>query len=286
NQQEYRLQELIEEQYDQFPFLKHVQVKYWPELYHSLKHLIKMNNEQQDYINQYYQLKEKQVTIQQNLYKLLENLNIEYQQKSIIELFKIIHKAIQTQKNIRMELEQNNKQINEIQNRQTDLTEKINLYEQEISHLFSIANVTKEEDFRKNANKLQEKQALEQKVEELNEQLSIMFSEDVWCQIVKSNLSQKNLDLLEQKYTLEINELEDQAEQVRQQLADLNADLLNMESSGSYSNTMHQFYMEKEQLKKLTLDWAIYKTAKEMLVETKRSYREKYLTKVIDRTSY
>src|SRR5690625_2958824 len=154
NQQEYRLQELIEEQYDQFPFLKHVQVKYWPELYHSLKHLIKMNNEQQDYINQYYQLKEKQVTIQQNLYKMIENLNNENKQKTIIELIKIIHKANQTQKNIRMELEQNNKQINEIQNRQTDLTEKINLYEQEISHLFSIANVTKEEDFRKNANKL------------------------------------------------------------------------------------------------------------------------------------
>lgn len=68
-------------------------------------------------------------------------------------------------------------------------------------------------------------------------------------------------------------------------MADLNADLKNMESSEIYSQTMHQYTMEKEQLAKLAKEWAVLKTAKEMLVETKRKYRDKYLTDVMDRTS-
>ena len=48
---------------------------------------------------------------------------------------------------------------------------------------------------------------------------------------------------------------------------------------------MHQYMMEKEQLAKLAKEWAVFKTAKEILSETKRVYRDKYLTDVMDRTS-
>src|SRR5690625_5498028 len=42
--------------------------------------------------------------------------------------------------------------------------------------------------------------------------------------------------------------------------------------------------MEKEELNKLVREWTVLKTAKEMLKETQRNYRNKHLTKVIHKT--
>src|SRR5690625_308164 len=48
---------------------------------------------------------------------------------------------------------------------------------------------------------------------------------------------------------------------------------------------MHQYQMENEELATLATEWAVLKTAKEILVETKIKYRDTYLTDVIERTS-
>lgn len=284
-QQEFRLHEQIEEQYNHYSFLRHIEIKYWPELYHSLKNLMKKNNEHEGYVNQLKQLKKNQAIIQQSLYQLLDKLNINFHQKSTTELFEVIHKIIQTQKNKQIEIAQFNKQMSEIRDQKLKLTEKINIYEQEIDELFSIAKVKTEEDFHLKAKQLKEKQTLELKVKKLREQLQLTFSDDTWQKNVENKLTETDLDLLKQRKKLEMKALEDQIEKIRQKQSDLNASLLNLESSESFSTTMHQFYMEKEQLNKLTIEWAILKTAKEMLDHTKKSYRNKYLAKVISRTS-
>src|SRR5699024_9552202 len=99
------------------------------------------------------------------------------------------------------------------------------------------------------------------------------------------NLDEKSLELEYELIKTDIEEVDDLIDQKRQDLADLNAMITSMETSETYSNIMHQFNVETEQLQKIARKWAVLKTAKEVLTETKRKYRDKYLTKVIEETS-
>lgn len=284
-QQEQRLHKQIKEQLDHYSFLKNIEVKYWPKLFHSLKDLLRLNDERQQCMNHYKQLKEKQLTIHQFVDKLAKQVNIEQKERSTNELFVGLTQFLQTEKSKKIAIEQNAQTIREHKNRLSEIKVKIDLYEKEISKLLSIAEVNTEEDFYQKEKLLLEKQAIETEINKTKEQLIAIFPEDGWKKFIDRNMTQTDINLLEQKEKRKIKDLEYQIERVRQQLADLNADILKMESSESYSKTMHQFYMEKEQLKKLSIDWAVLKVAKEMLDQTKKSYREKYLTRVIDKTS-
>src|SRR5699024_1827234 len=117
-------------------------------------------------------------------------------------------------------------------------------------------------------------------------QLQTMLSEEAY----RSLMEKESADgyLLQEKYeqkTTKLKQLDEEIAEKQQQLADVHADIANMEASGTYSEHLHRFTMERERLKQLAEEWAVLKTAKEMLAETKRDYREKYLNKVIQRTT-
>src|SRR5690625_7512938 len=93
--------------------------------------------------------------------------------------------------------------------------------------------------------------------------LARLFTEQAYKALIEKESFDEHIlhDEVEQ-VTMEMNELEKKLETKRQQLAEVNADLAAMETSETYSKTLHQFQMEQEQLKKSTADWAGRKTAK------------------------
>lgn len=83
----------------------------------------------------------------------------------------------------------------------------------------------------------------------------------------------------------EARQLEERLEKKRQELSDVRALLAKMERSESYSIMSHRFQLEKDQLRKQVKQWAMYRTAKQVLEETKLVYQQEYLPKAMVLTS-
>lgn len=285
-QTEQRLHNQISEQIDHYSFLKNIDVQYWPELFHALKNLFRLNEEHQQQVEDYNRLTEDQENIRQSVHTIAKKVHITYEDQKTTEIFEALKDFLQVQNNKKISYEQSERALIEYRNRKLEIAKKMSIYEQEISKLFKVAQVSSEEDYHKKAKQLTEKQAVARELQKVIKQLSATFSHDTWKKYADCNDTQTEIYSQEQQKKSQISDLENQMEQVRQQLADVNADIDQMESSESYSETMHQYYMEKEQLKKLSIDWAIFKTAREMLDQTKKNYRQKYLSRIIDKTSY
>src|SRR5699024_12296834 len=104
-----------------------------------------------------------------------------------------------------------------------------------------------------------------------------IFTSEDWQEFIEEIPQENTVEVHYQQDQLEIERLEQQIDHYRQTKADLNAELMKMESSEAYSLMMHQFQMEKETFNRTAIEWAILKTAKEMLLEKKRNNRDKYL---------
>lgn len=284
-QQEHRLQAQINEQIERYPFLRGIKVNYWPELYHSLTRLLRMKHERDQDLATYKELEQKQLSIQQGLTQLANQVNISHQEQTVPSLFSALHEFLQEQLNKQQTIHQQQQALVEAVDRLSHIQEKIKHYEAEMTQLFSLADVNSEEAFHQQANRFEEKETLSMELQELKEQIKSMFPITIWERLLHDPVSQTEIKLQIETSGQQIKELEEKIEHVRQQLAEHKAEIVHLESSDAYSQTMHQFTLEREQLRKLAIDWAIVKTAKEMLAQTKKRYREKYLTQVLAKTS-
>src|SRR5699024_11480235 len=111
------------------------------------------------------------------------------------------------------------------------------------------------------------------------------FPQETCEHIMQEQPNQNDLHISYQQLQADIHNTEMELEEKRQQLADAKAQLKQLESSESYSELNHRMMMEKEQLQQMANKWAIQKVAKEMLVEAKRVYQEKYLATTIEKTA-
>lgn len=284
-QHERRLQAQINEQIERHPFLQGIEVTYWPDLSQSLKQLIQMKQEQAQYMTTYEQIKQEQSSMSRLLVHLAEQVNIKHQELQISSLFDALQVCLQDQLNKRQSIQHQEQVMHEEQDHLNKLQEKMRHYETEMSYLFSLADVDSEEAFYQTANRFEQKASLTKEIQELKEQIVSLFPKTIWEKLLEDSVSQTEINLQIEKNREQIEELEEKIDNMRQQLAELKAEIGQLESSDAYSKTLHQFSIEKEQLRKLSIDWAVVKTAKEMLAQTKKRYRESYLTQVLEKTS-
>src|SRR5699024_9242380 len=119
----------------------------------------------------------------------------------------------------------------------------------------------------------------------LEHQITTILTQSEFQAMLNDSFHSLDLNRQIEHAELSIEDLNNKIEETRQELANENVKLTNMETSEDYSKTVHRFQMEREQLQKWAYEWSVLKTAKDTLVETKRIYRDKYLYKVIDKTS-
>src|SRR5699024_9001176 len=212
--------------------------------------------------------------------------------------------------------------LHENKERQQHLVENINTYQNKIKQLYHMANVNDEESFYKKANDLERFEQLQISINKINAQFLSIFKSEEWNHLIHSIPKESVLEMEIQNNKADIEKIENKIENIRQQIADFHADLLRMETSEDYSRTMYQFDLEKNKIENIrqqiadfhadllrmetsedysramyqfdleknklndmAREWAVLKTAKETLNETKRCYRNKYLNRVIDRTT-
>ncbi|WP_163971345.1 ATP-binding protein [Oceanobacillus halotolerans] len=281
-----RFQDKLEETYRDFPFLKRIAITYWPSFYHSLKQLINSNRQLQQIKNMVAKLENWQQDFHQEITQFYAenswNTNSQNLEELIAELEHLLEEARYTKGLVT----QYTKWIEENVHRQRELTKQISIIEREIEDLFQIANVTTEEAFYERAKVFQVKQQLVDKENELRLQLASWYADlDENALQAKANtdalLLERKKELIEQT----ISQVETTREATRQTLSEVKADLQKMEETEDYSTTIHRFSVEQESLNRMAKEWAIRKTAKEMLTKTKHTYRDHYLDKIVAQTS-
>ena len=280
-----RITEQLKTEQINYPFLKQINIAFWPEFYHSLKHLLRSHSQKREDLERYQQIEQSQQTFANQCQRFFEQINWESVNETLELQLDLLEKILADARDITSMIKQYDNWVKENSEQQRILQQKMKAYEQEIDSLFNLANVDNEEAFLKKAKQLEEKEKVTDKRNQMIHQLARLFSEQAYKALIEKESFDEHIlhDEVEQ-VTMEMNELEKELETKRQQLAEVNADLAALETSETYSKTLHQFQMEQEQLKKSAEEWAVLKTAKEMLAETKRNYREKYIDKVIHRT--
>ncbi len=264
----------------QYPFLKGINVTYWLEIYHHLKHLIRLSREENRLADTLKQRTEKQDRFFERLNVFLNSSKWGKQDSTQEEKIVVLEKWI-------LHYEENESEKLHYQHLYKETTEqllsvkkKLTVYEETYNELLRYAQVQDENAYYERANLLSEKKQLQVTVARLEEQLQSFLRDenavipDEPEMVEQSNTVKQNIALLEK-------DMED----YRQQLADVKAELTQLEISGEYSEAFHTFSMEKEELHQSVRKWAVLKTAKGILEETKRKYRDKYLRRVIEKTS-
>ncbi|MFD2042780.1 AAA family ATPase [Ornithinibacillus salinisoli] len=282
---EKRLQGKILEQRELFPFLKVVDVTYWPEIYHALKNVLRMHQEKEELEKQAAHISNGLTTFTTEVEAFLKEENMVEIPNNLELQLRLIEEERNSIDKMKLEMQQIDQLLVENEKQQQELRQKNRIFEKEIHSLFIGAEVEDEDAYYKRANQLKQKHEWETLRERIVRKYQVIFSKDQWDDFLVETPKQSNLELELEQVREKKAEAEKKLHEMHQQLADIKADLINMESSDSYSKKIHQFHMQKEQVKEFAKEWAIYKTAKELLIETKRTYRNKYLSRVMEQTA-
>ncbi|MHA6251636.1 AAA family ATPase [Oceanobacillus sp. CAU 1775] len=281
-----RHQQQVEEQITIYPFLRDKNVSYWSDYYQRLKELAKS---QQIYTQLAAEISDLQKEVNkidievnqsmEELYPAIEHMDL----TSTLQFLKqLLTKNDELKHNISLRKES----LKEIKIDSENLLKRMSVYKNEIVALLKVAQADTEEAFYELARYTEEKRELEAALELNKQQLDKAFPHNAWSLFINEHLDDLELQQAQDQLEKEITELDYFIEEKRSRFAEVNYERDQLESSDAYSAKMHQFEMEKEKLNQLGREWAILKTEKEVLSDTKQKYRAKYLTKVMEETTH
>jgi uncharacterized protein YhaN len=282
--QQKKIQQQIKEQYQVYPFLRNVDIAYWPELFHAMKQLVSQFKEYTKVLGNKENLLEKVTRFQFEVNKFINKQNWGTSDQ-IEQQLKVIESFMLKQQEISQQIEQYTDLFEENKKDQDDLLLRVETYEREIRNLFELAQVESEELFYQKSNQVIEKKQNEEALNNAYVQLERLFPGSQWKQFVEKVQSESELERMRNDTENNMEDFEQRIANTQKELVTIQTQLETMESSEKYSTILHQFEMDQEQLNKLAREWAIIKIAKELLIDAKRTYKEKHLHQVIENTS-
>lgn len=275
-----QLDQQKQEQVTQYPFLVPIEVDYWPDLYHHLQRLLQLNEQLKENEQLYLQ----ESTKVDNCIKRFEQwavsnniqLDIDDPESVLVQL-----QAINEQHNRTLQDYEHYRALwQEEKNLEQQLQESILVYQESIDKLLIQANVEDEESFYQHAALYKEKTSLKERSKELQNQLINIFPDGFESYFEQLESNEYYVKKQEEQHA-SLKKLEEEIEDIRNDLAEVQATINSLEGSSELSKKTHQVELEKEKLNALFRQWAIRKVAKSYLVEAKKNYRDQYLTSVI-----
>ncbi|WP_085992802.1 ATP-binding protein [Oceanobacillus senegalensis] len=279
-----KLHEQVEIQRKNYPFLRNVDITYWQELFHAIKYLLELHQEISEVIHNVEHLHQQIGHYQTELNQFFKERGWDVPEQIEAQL-ELLESQVKKQQELERTLYQYTEELTDNHNSREEVIQKIRAYENEMKGLFHIANVTNEEEYYLKAKCQEEEREWKEALERTILQLERILPKGEWRKLIEKELDEKTLEWEIDVVKRDIQQKENELDIVNQQLADSHASLSLLESSNSYSTSLHQFEMEQDELNKLAEEWAVLKTAKEVLLKTKRAYRENYLSRVVDKTS-
>lgn len=278
-----RIEARLQEQERLYPFLTHVSIDHWDQLFHLF-------SQAQERQNEYDQLKreiqEKQNTIDQIKTDLKAFYHVnkwEWNQKQMYQAFERVRNWLEEQREVRNNLNRLLHQEEQEKIRHKELETRLQTLEQERNLLFEKAEVNDEESFYHQLTKYEKHQSNLDVLEQLTQQLKGMLSEEeqsklnIWDESIKESKVKVKIDEL----IVKREELETTLHHLQQQLADCKSQIAMLESSEDFSRSLHQLETERNTLNEQAKEWAAYQIAFNLLNQTKNKYKERYLPEVL-----
>ncbi|WP_284139505.1 AAA family ATPase [Virgibacillus sp. LDC-1] len=284
-QKKNKLMNDVDAEKNTYPFLEGVDVQYWPELFHSLKNLLQANQEQQQLMEERQKKIETHEEFTSKVDKFLQAHLQDFIPKHWLLQLEKIEEDVQAYRQVKEQKQYFEEQLQVNAKLQQDMDKKLGTYNLELESLLNHAEVEDENAFYEKAALQEEQMDRTKRKNHYHNQLTTAFSAEALQPLLKHMPNLSELELSKQTVKDTIQSLETELEDARQELAATKAKLDQMESSESYSKEMHRLQNEVDQLQSLTKEWAILKTAKELLRDTKKSYQDKHLGKVLERTA-
>lgn len=280
-----RFQEQIKEQYRLHPYLSKIAINYWLEFYHTFKNIIRLHRNKNELEIERQQWNEKSLHISTEIKNMLHNEPVDVSTYSVEQQFDLITQYLSEAREKQFRIKQLEGLTSETAEYCRKLSQKKEPYDDEMAELFKIADVPDEDSFYKKATELQNADQLKASLVRIKEQISTLFSTEEWEMLIENLPKQSTLELEIEEMNKTIINVEEELDRLRQTRADIRAELVRIETSETYSKLMYRLDIEKDELNDLAREWAVLKTAKEILTETKWRYRDKYLNQVLERTT-
>lgn len=275
----------VTEQYEIYPFLKGIDIAYWTELFQNLKYLKQFVQKQDKRKEELAVLYERQEMIAGKLSAFLDSQGFGHNKKDIESQFKLIDELIETYQVSMSSVKQYDEWMEQNKQKQQAVYQQLKTYEREMEALFKHAHVHSAEAFYKVGADLEKRNKLIAEKKQLEHQILTILTQSEFQVMIDDSSSVFDLQQRMSEREQQMDGLTEKIEEIREKYARENINLENMETSEDFSETSHRFQMEREQLQKWSYEWSVLKTAKEMLVDTKRIYRDTYLHKIIEQTS-
>src|SRR5699024_11120195 len=144
-------------------FLKQINIAFWPEFYHSLKHRLRLHSQKMKDLERFQQTEQSQQVFANQCEMFFEQINWESVNETLDLQLDLLEKILADAKDITSMIKQYDNWVKENSEQQRILQQKMKAYEQEIDSLFNLADVDNEEAFLKKAKQLEEKEKVTDK---------------------------------------------------------------------------------------------------------------------------
>ncbi|NBJ69134.1 MULTISPECIES: AAA family ATPase [Clostridia] len=268
-----------------YPFLTHVAPTYWPDVFHSLKQLQyiyrRMKEDEETYATWMQQL----ANIRSKINTFAQHAKWEWSEQTVQLPFHSIEKLLKKHEATANQCSYYQTQLAESELALHQVNQQMKPLTMEMNQLLKTAHVGDEEAFYEKGNQKQLQQSLLEKRAALASQLALFFPKDMLDAMLGKSPRLLDLEQQQEKLNQTITQLEKDLDTHQQMLATVHAEIDGMEKREAYSVLVHQKEMEQAALRQQANQWATLKTAKEILLQAKRSYQNKYLHKVMERTT-
>ncbi|GGC73798.1 hypothetical protein GCM10007216_00580 [Thalassobacillus devorans] len=282
-----RLNQLIEEQRKQYPFLLEISPVHWVRLYHAVKPLQEQYRQALELKQEVASLENEQKKYTVQLETFLTNAGWEWNDNQLSALIGYFHegeKVIQEIDRDRVRLETD---IEDLREKKKQLEIRMLPFKREKNSLLEAAGSDKEQAFLQIAEAAEAERKRRDKREDLRRQLTTILKKDdiedyqVLEKVPDYQLLEQQLTELQEK----IQQVEVERDSRRQELADLHNKLSKLEHAATFSEQRHQLQAKRDELQAEAREWAVLQTAYKMLLQTKEVYQHTYLPDVLDRAS-
>ncbi|AUJ25709.1 ATP-binding protein [Virgibacillus dokdonensis] len=268
-----------------YPFLAQLAPQYWIDVFHSLKQLQFIHKRMEEDETIYNKQAQHMQTIHTKLSAFIERINGEWLEQTVQTQFQYVEDSLTKNEAHLNQRSYYENQLAENEWALQQIYEQMKPLELEMNHLLKAALVESEEVYYEKGKQKQRLQSLKKQEEELVAQLDFLFPKEKWQALLHKTPSVFELEQEEKKVHQIITELEAHVDEQQQKLAKFHTEVDILEKKEDYSTLIHQKEMEQEALHQQARHWATLKAAKEMLLQAKRSYQSKYISKVMEKTS-
>ncbi|MGG1571965.1 AAA family ATPase [Fictibacillus sp. NRS-1165] len=239
------------------------------------------------------QLEEKLSQVQQNCSFISEEVNLLSEQLGLSACASYPEKIGQAKMLLQQEKEKQRKlealldaKEAALENEQELLTKQLS-YSAEKARLFQLACADDEEMYRKKGEEAILRKKTQEQLLQTEMQLQAYGYKDEEISILSDRLLDKSFNLEKEIAATEatLKETEQELESLKDKSADLSLRLGQLEEEGSYSECVQRYETLKDDLQEHARKWTIYKTAADLLKQTKEQFHTERLPAIIQKAS-